>query len=315
MSHSEGTPEKASSLATKRGVYRVWLGPTLGALPLNEITDERVSELRSTLTKAPGRKPGATLSKNRINNILWPLNSCLQLAVKWKVIAAMPCTIEIPAVNSEKPEFYDFDDYARLCDGAAKAGSRELALVRLGGDAGLRRGEQIALRWSDCDFRRRQIHVEQAAWRLTKAQARALGASSEWKIGKPKSGKGRVIPMTDALHAALQAHRHLRGEYVLSLDDGSPAPGHVLRDWLESAQRRAGLTVLGAMHKLRHSFCSHLAMRGAPAKAIQELAGHSSLTITMRYMHLSAGALDSAIALLNSPSPGATVGATAIGSS
>jgi site-specific recombinase XerC len=40
-------------------------------------------------------------------------------------------------------------------------------------------------------------------------------------------------------------------------------------------------------HRLRHTFCSHLAMRGAPARAIQELAGHQDLTTTQRYMHLS----------------------------
>ena len=54
-------------------------------------------------------------------------------------------------------------------------------------------------------------------------------------------------------------------------------------------------------HMLRHTFCSHLAMRGAPARAIQELAGHQDLTTTQRYMHLSPAAVDSAIRLLESP--------------
>jgi hypothetical protein len=43
-------------------------------------------------------------------------------------------------------------------------------------------------------------------------------------------------------------------------------------------------------------------MRGAPAKAIQELAGHADLTVTQRYMHLSPAALDAAIGLLERPS-------------
>jgi hypothetical protein len=53
------------------------------------------------------------------------------------------------------------------------------------------------------------------------------------------------------------------------------------------------------LHKLRHTFCSHLAMRGAPAKAIQELAGHENVMTTLRYMHLSLAARKSGIALLN----------------
>jgi site-specific recombinase XerD len=54
-------------------------------------------------------------------------------------------------------------------------------------------------------------------------------------------------------------------------------------------------------HILRHTFCSHLAMRGAPARAIQELAGHQELSMTQRYMHLSPAALDAAIRLLDFP--------------
>jgi len=56
---------------------------------------------------------------------------------------------------------------------------------------------------------------------------------------------------------------------------------------------------MGSLHKLRHTFCSHLAMRGAPAKSIQDLAGHESLSTTLRYMHLTPSARDAAIALLN----------------
>jgi site-specific recombinase XerD len=53
------------------------------------------------------------------------------------------------------------------------------------------------------------------------------------------------------------------------------------------------------VHVLRHTFCSHLAMRGAPARAIQELAGHQDLSTTQRYMHLSPAAIQGAIRLLD----------------
>jgi len=61
-------------------------------------------------------------------------------------------------------------------------------------------------------------------------------------------------------------------------------------------------------HVLRHTFCSHLAMRGAPAKAIQELAGHTNLTTTYRYMHLSPAAREGAIRLLDRRDDGAGFG-------
>ena len=49
----------------------------------------------------------------------------------------------------------------------------------------------------------------------------------------------------DALPDRSLLERHLRGQYVLCQDDGNIAPGHLLRDWLKAAQRRAGLAVTG----------------------------------------------------------------------
>ena len=70
--------------------------------------------------------------------------------------------------------------------------------------------------------------------------------------------------------------------------------------YVKRAARRAGVMNDG-VHVLRHTFCSHLAMRGAPARAIQELAGHSDLSMTQRYMHVSPAAIESAIRLLDRP--------------
>jgi hypothetical protein len=64
-------------------------------------------------------------------------------------------------------------------------------------------------------------------------------------------------------------------------------------------QTPCGARSAGCLHKRRHTFCSHLAMRSAPAKAIQELAGHENLMTIFRYMHLSPSARKSAIGLLN----------------
>jgi site-specific recombinase XerD len=86
---------------------------------------------------------------------------------------------------------------------------------------------------------------------------------------------------------------------VLFGNDGRPATSFFLSNLLEAAQKKAALPSTGGSHILRHTFCSHLAMQGAPAKAIQELAGHADLSTTMRYMHLSPAARQDAIGLLN----------------
>jgi integrase len=274
--HAKANREKASSLHAKERILVNHLLPRLGNKRLDQITNEDVQALKGAL---------ATRRPKTVNNVLLVLSNVLRVAVKWTVITAMPCSFELLKVSNQKLTFYEFDEYARLVQAADKIDLRTLVVVLLGGDAGLRRGEIIALRWCDVDFSRRQLHVRQSAWQET--------------VDTPKGGRGRIVPMTSALVSALQRYRHLRGERVLYDDDGRAVRGHTLRNYHKAAQRRAGLgPTTGGLHILRHTFCSHLAMRGAPAKAIQELAGHEDLMTTMRYMHLSPAARDSAIRLL-----------------
>jgi site-specific recombinase XerD len=124
---------------------------------------------------------------------------------------------------------------------------------------------------------------------------------SEWKghVTVPKGGRLRRVPLTERLGRALKEARHLRGRRVLLDDHARPLTQKVVQGIVRRVARKA--KVPHGVHRLRHTFCSHLAMRGAPARAIQELAGHQDLATTQRYMHLSPAALESAIALLDRP--------------
>jgi integrase len=159
--------------------------------------------------------------------------------------------------------FLCFDEYEQLVAAAAKVSANAHLMVLLGGDAGLRGGEMRALEWSDVNSKKRQLRVERNDWR-----------------GEVSSTKGtlvRWVPLTQRLTAALQRHRHLRGVRVLCHNDGRPLAEYEMTDLLAKVGRRANVRSNGP-HILRHTFCSHLAMKGAPPRAIQELAGHRDLT-------------------------------------
>lgn len=68
------------------------------------------------------------------------------------------------------------------------------------------------------------------------------------------------------------------------------------------AYEAAGLRPIG-WHTCRHSFASHLAMRGVPMKVIQELLGHASIVTTMRYAHLAPHVARDAVRLLDRGNP------------
>ena len=84
--------------------------------------------------------------------------------------------------------------------------------------------------------------------------------------------------------------------------DGSGLTQKVVRGIVERVARRAKLAHDG-VHVLRHTFCSHLAMRGLPPITIKEWAGHRDLKTTMRYMHLSPKLGPSALRCLEDAPP------------
>ncbi|MGD0527383.1 MAG: tyrosine-type recombinase/integrase [Polyangiaceae bacterium] len=79
-----------------------------------------------------------------------------------------------------------------------------------------------------------------------------------------------------ALEALLRRRQRGHGEDLPHLDRGRAEAGEP--------------PAAGRLHVLRHTFGSRLAIAGAPARAMQEAAGHADLSTTMRYMHLAPAA-------------------------
>jgi integrase len=295
-SHAKANNQKPSGIESKEYHFRQYLSPVLGELPLNEITNAKVAELKRFMTTQMGAEPthksiGGKKSST-INNCLSTLSKCLKCAVDWEVITAMPCRIDRLKKSIVAPRFYDFEAYESLVSAAAALDARVELVTLLGGDAGLRRGEILALEQARCDTKLGKLRVE----------LNQVGKD----VVETKGMEFRAIPMTSRLSAAIKAHRHLRGPRLLYSDDGGPVTASMLRKWLAAAQKAAGLPkASGEVHILRHTFCSHLAMRGAPVGSIQKLAGHKHLATTIRYMHLADGETDRAIRLLeNNPGAG-----------
>lgn len=217
-----------------------------------------------------------------MNNVLSVLSKMLKVAIEWGEIECMPCTVRLLKRGEGSMQFWDFDQHQRLIDAADKLETRAFAAVLQGGEAGLRAGEMRALEWSDLDLVKRQIRVERSEW--------------QGQFTSTKGNRVRYVPMTMRLSKALQHHRHVKGPRVRCEADGSPLKANSLSYLIERVTRAAGLATGrqpqdAGPHVLRHTFCSHLAMRGAPAPAIQRLAGHRDLMTTQRYVHLTPAAI------------------------
>ena len=277
-----GERHKASGIQRKVSALRTYLLPMLGKKRLNEIGNQDVQRVKVRL-----RERAASTT----NNVLTTLNRLLKVAVEWEVIEKLPCSVKLLPRPCIEAEFWDFDEYERLLAGAQDPEGRMIVL--LGGSAGLRMGEMIALRWIDVDLPRRRLLIRQNDWR--------------GHVNSPKGGRAGVVDLCGRLAEALASHRirsrlGSRDGRVLCRKDGRSLTERGVRWRLERAERAAELPSKG-VHALRHTFGAHLAMRGASPKAIQELMRHSDLTMTQRYTHLSPAARESAVRLLDNGIP------------
>jgi len=221
------------------------------------------------------------------------LRRLLVVAKKRELIEAVP---EIEWLKAPKPDFdfLTFDEAARL---VAAADPEWSCMIVLALKAGLRQGELLALRREDIDLVTGLLRVRRSVTRGF--------------VTEPKNGKGRDIPLGDEAIAALKAERHLRGPLVFCDAAGRMWKKNEVKHPLWRACRKAGLRQIG-WHVLRHTFASHLVMRGAAMKVVQELLGHATIEMTMRYAHLSPDVPRHAVKLLDglgsSAAPAPTAG-------
>lgn len=241
-----------------------WAGSLLGEILPREIqawTAERVKAGTS----------GATVNRN-----LNLISGLYRWAIRCGHVEDNPVAkVERFSERGRARETYLTADEARLLVEACSPGTHDAVLTAL--HTGMRRGELLALRWRRVDLLRKEIVVE---------------AVTE------KAGRGRVVPMTDVLHARLSALRreHPRqldgGDPVLVLANGQELTSKILRSGFEAALRQCtGIPIEKrdrvTFHSLRHTAASLMVAEGVPLFDVAKILGHSTLAVTMRYAHFA----------------------------
>lgn len=127
-----------------------------------------------------------------------------------------------------------------------------------------------------------------ARWGEAESLARSAVFGAKVHFHNTKNGKPRSVPIPGHLEAFL-------------LSAGHPGTGRLFsscRSAFRAAYERCGFQTPGQLtHILRHTFASHYMMAGGDLLALQRILGHGSITMTMRYAHLSPDHLVSAVTL------------------
>lgn len=277
---------KPSSIENKESMLRRHILPRIGDLPLCDVDFAVIQDLTLALKESRNlvctRKPRTT-HPNTVNKVLGCLKHVLRLAHKRGLIEEIPEITKLAAPQA-KFDFLTFEEADHLV-AAAEGEWRTMVIVAL--HTGLRRGELLALGKDAVDLKDRRVHVRRNYHR--------------GRLGTPKSGLSREVPLSETATRALAAHRHTRSEDFVFCDaKGNLLTASRMRYELRAICKRAGMRRIG-WHVMRHSFASHLVMRGVPLAVVQKLLGHSSIVVTQRYAHLVPQMGRDAVLILDRP--------------
>ena len=260
---------------------RCYIKPALGDIQICSLRAEHVQKMVNDML-ARGLSPKNI--RDTFNNI----NAAMKKAVVLRYIPYNPCEgVVLPKLKKYRAKVYDNQMIHTLLDTAE--GTDMYLPILLGVTVGLRRGEMIALRWDDIDFKTNTIKV----------RSNMVNGENGCIIKAPKSEAGiRDIKVGDEVMAELRKARlqhmedaltspHFQNlNFVIRQEDGSPMlPDSMTRKWSRFLKDNDLPHI--RLHDLRHSNATALIQAGVNPRVVQQRLGHSDVNITLNtYTHV-----------------------------
>mgnify|MGYP001154716684 CR=1 FL=1 len=261
---------------------------------LSKIDYKLVETYRNYLKQKITRK-GTIRTDASVNREMSCLHHLFAKAVEWNMIERSPFDKGRSLLlkeNNQRLRFLTEKEITSLID-ACPAHLQNIVICAI--NTGMRRGEILSLKWDQ--IRNGFIYLE-----------------------KTKTNESRQIPVNDALDKLfreIRKRQQLKSEYVFTyvntganmkdpeknrrnirLAEETGNPFDSIKNSFRSAVKRAGITDF-RFHDLRYTFASQLILKGASLKVVQEILGHKTMTMTLRYAHLSQEHKKEAVNLLN----------------
>jgi integrase/recombinase XerD len=169
--------------------------------------------------------------------------------------------IKVPKKDKALPEVLSKDEVKKLIDSTDNVKSR--LIISLLYSSGLRVSELVNLKVSDIN----------------------LDENTGW-VRKGKGSKDRLFALSPALCSELKEYLNEKeNHYIFSKD--KPLTTRNIQKIIKGTRHRAGINKKVTPHTLRHSFATHLLEQGTDIRIIQQMLGHSSLSTTQLYTHIS----------------------------
>ena len=219
-------------------------------------------------------------------------------AIKMNIITDNPMRkVKLPKRKetiNEVNKFYNTDELKHFFDCVKDYGNMKyLAFFRLLAFTGMRKGEALALNWSDIDFNKKQVHITKGV---------VLDENEIPIISTTKTKKSvRTVSLDDESLATLKKWKLEQAKELMSIGINSMNKHQLLftydanklyrpsysNCWLEQIIKKYNLKKI-TMHGFRHSHCSLLFEMETPIQVVQERLGHTNIKTTMDiYTHVT----------------------------
>jgi site-specific recombinase XerD len=244
----------------------------LGDARLKNITNFQIEKFKNH-RREEGAKPST------VNRELAVVKALFNRGVEWGLLPKSPAAaVKKFKEPKRQARFFSKEEVAKIlktADGCLKS------MLDILVNTGLRREELLHLTWEDIDLGRRLLIVQ---------------AKDGWR---PKDYEVRHIPLNDAALAAFKALRRgaeSQQSFIFTDGNGGSYSADHLTHQFKALLKQ--LKISGHLHALRHTFASHLVMKGADLYTVAKLLGHANIKTTEIYAHLAPDFLKSAVGRL-----------------
>lgn len=276
---------RETTLSNKRFMIDRHILPFFGSLRMTDITPVIIRKWQNEMLQQD-------YSKTYLRTINNQLSAQFNFAVKYYGLKQNPVRVAgtMGAKHADEMQFWTLAEFQRF-DHAASKDLRAQTAFQLLYWGGLRRGEVLALRPMDFDFKNDSVKIDHSYTRLKKQDI----------ISDPKTAKSkRIVTLPHAVMELVQ--RYMDSIYHLKSSDRifQSITHHALRKAMSRYQQEAGIKYI-RLHDLRHSHASLLIERGYSPLLIAQRLGHENVETTLRtYAHLYPHKNEDLMADLNS---------------
>jgi len=241
----------------------------------------------------PSAQSSASLSVKTQNYHIIALRAFLKYLTKNDVQTLAPEKIELSKIPERSVEVLSREELERLfeaVDAAGVRGARDLAILETLYSTGLRVSELASLNSDQVDLKRKEFSVR------GKGRKTRVVFLSDKAATTIKNYLNKRIDNREALFISIPRQKTAGASSATNLKDIlNPSSARLSTVSVESIvskyARKAGIIKKVTPHTLRHSFATQLLINGADIRSVQELLGHSSITTTQIYTHVTDKAL------------------------